>query len=42
MRQILANCSASISELKENPSALLNEAGGAAIAIINHNNRWPT
>lgn len=33
MRQVLADCSASISELKRNPAALLNEADGAAIAI---------
>ena len=37
MRQVLADCSASISELKRNPTALLNEADGAAIAILNHN-----
>ncbi len=37
MRQILADCSASISELKQNPTALLIEADGAAIAILNHN-----
>ncbi len=37
MRQILAECSASISELKKNPTSLLNEADGAAIAILNHN-----
>ena len=37
MRQVLAECSASISELKKNPSALLNEADGATIAILNHN-----
>jgi antitoxin StbD len=37
MRQILADCSASISELKKNPTALLNEADGSAIAILNHN-----
>ena len=37
MRQVLANCSASISELKKNPTALLSEADGAAIAILNHN-----
>ncbi len=37
MRQILADCSASISELKRNPTALLNEANGSAIAILNHN-----
>ncbi len=37
MRQILADSSASISELKKNPTALLNEADGSAIAILNHN-----
>ncbi|MCD9461432.1 antitoxin [Photobacterium phosphoreum] len=37
MRQVLADCSASISEFKKNPTALLNEADGAAIAILNHN-----
>lgn len=37
MRPVLADCSASISELKKNPTALLNEADGAAIAILNHN-----
>ena len=37
MRQVLADCSASISELKKNPSALLSEADGATIAILNHN-----
>lgn len=37
MRQVLADCSASISELKKNPSALLSEANGSAIAILNHN-----
>ena len=37
MRQVLAECSASISELKKNPTALLNEADGSAIAILNHN-----
>ena len=37
MRQVLADCSASISELKKNPTALLNEADGATIAILNHN-----
>jgi antitoxin StbD len=33
----IANCSVSTSELKENPTALLNEADGGAIAIINNN-----
>ena len=37
MRQILADCSASISELKKNPTALLNDSGGSPIAILNHN-----
>jgi len=37
MRQVLAECSASISELKKNPTSLLNEADGSAIAILNHN-----
>lgn len=37
MRQILADCSASISELKKNPSALLTEANGSPVAILNHN-----
>ncbi|MCP3931602.1 MAG: type II toxin-antitoxin system Phd/YefM family antitoxin [Bacteroidetes bacterium] len=37
MKQVLSSCSASISELKRNPSALLNEAEGSPIAILNHN-----
>jgi antitoxin StbD len=37
MKSILANFSASISELKRNPTALLKEADGAPIAILNHN-----
>jgi len=37
MRQVLTECSASISELKKNPTSLLNEADGSAIAILNHN-----
>ena len=37
MNQVLSSCSASISELKKNPSALLNEADGSPIAILNHN-----
>lgn len=37
MEQILSNYSASISELKKNPTALLNKAEGSAIAILNHN-----
>ncbi len=37
MKTILANYSASISELKKNPSALINESEGEPIAILNHN-----
>ncbi len=37
MKQVLTSCSASISELKKNPTALLNEAEGSPIAILNHN-----
>ena len=37
MKAVLADCSASISELKRNPSALIEQSGGAPIAILNHN-----
>ena len=37
MKQILAGLSASISELKKNPSALLQQADGSPITILNHN-----
>jgi len=37
MTPVLAECSVSISELKKNPTALLNEAEGAPVAILNHN-----
>lgn len=37
MKSVLANCSASISELKKNPTALIDEAEGEPIAILNHN-----
>lgn len=37
MKTILATLSASISELKRNPSALLQEAEGNPIIILNHN-----
>lgn len=37
MNQILSSYSVSISELKKNPSALLTEAGGLPIAVLNHN-----
>lgn len=37
MQHILASFSTSISELKKNPTALLNQAEGETIAILNHN-----
>jgi antitoxin StbD len=37
MRQVLAACSASISELKKNPTALLAGSDGSPIVILNHN-----
>ncbi|WP_447553563.1 type II toxin-antitoxin system Phd/YefM family antitoxin [Vreelandella sp. EE22] len=37
MHQVLAELSVSISELKKNPSSLLAQADGSAIAVLNHN-----
>ncbi|MBK5226728.1 MAG: type II toxin-antitoxin system Phd/YefM family antitoxin [Thermoleophilia bacterium] len=37
MKSVLASCSASITELKRNPSALIEKAEGEPIAILNHN-----
>jgi len=37
MKVVLASCSASVSELKKNPSALIDQAEGEPIAILNHN-----
>jgi antitoxin StbD len=37
MKKILADCSASISELKKNPIALINNADGEAIEILKYN-----
>jgi antitoxin StbD len=37
MESVLARCSASISELKKNPSALIDQSAGEPIAILNHN-----
>ena len=37
MKSVLANCSASISELKRNHSALIEKSDGEPIAILNHN-----
>lgn len=37
MESVLASYSASISELKKNPSALIDKSDGEPIAILNHN-----
>lgn len=37
MESVLASCSVSISELKKNPSALIEQSEGQPIAILNHN-----
>jgi antitoxin StbD len=37
MNPILSPYSASISELKKNPSQLIERAGGEVVAILNHN-----
>jgi len=37
MTQILANYTASISELKKSPSSIIEKAGNEAVAILNHN-----
>ena len=37
MQQIHATFSASVTELKKNPTALVEEAEGAPVAIMNHN-----
>jgi len=37
MTQILANYTTSISELKKSPSSVIEDAGGEAVAILNHN-----
>ncbi len=37
MQPILANYTASITELKKSPTQLLKDAGDEAIAILNHN-----
>lgn len=37
MQNVLADVAVSVSELKKNPSAVLSGAGGATVAILNHN-----
>ncbi len=37
MNKLYAGASVSISELKKNPSRIIGHAGGAPVAILNHN-----
>lgn len=37
MQNVLADLAVSVSELKKNPSAVLNGAHGGAVAVLNHN-----
>ena len=37
MEHVFANLSVSVTELKKNPTALLREANGETVAILNHN-----
>ncbi len=37
MKQLFANYTASISELKKNPSSLITNSHGAPIVVLNHN-----
>jgi len=39
MEQLYANTSVSISELKKNPSAVIQKAEGFSVAVLNHNRR---
>ncbi|MGB0129905.1 MAG: type II toxin-antitoxin system prevent-host-death family antitoxin [Rhodocyclaceae bacterium] len=37
MELLCTNASVSISELKKNPTAVIEEAGGFPVAVLNHN-----
>ena len=37
MQKLLANRSVSITELKRSPSAIIEQAGDVAVAVLNHN-----
>ncbi|MCJ7500922.1 type II toxin-antitoxin system Phd/YefM family antitoxin [bacterium] len=37
MKPVLSDLSASVTELKKNPSALLKQASGEPVVILNHN-----
>lgn len=37
MQRIEANTAISVSDLKKNPSAVFDQSGGEAVAVLNHN-----
>lgn len=37
MQLVLADVAVSVSELKKNPSSVMNGANGSAVAVLNHN-----
>jgi antitoxin StbD len=37
MQRIQANVAVSVSDLKRNPSAVFEQSGGDAVAVLNHN-----
>ena len=37
MQNVMADWAVSVSELKKNPSAVMNSAHGGAVAVLNHN-----
>jgi antitoxin StbD len=37
MQRVEAEIAVSVSDLKKNPTAIVNEAGGAPVAVLNHN-----
>jgi antitoxin StbD len=37
MQRVEAEIAVSVSDLKKNPTAVMNEAGGAPVAVLNHN-----
>lgn len=37
MQRVEANIAVSVSDLKKNPSAVLDKSGGESVAILNHN-----
>lgn len=37
MQSVLSSTAISVSELKKNPTAVLNEADGEPVAVLNHN-----